>query len=66
MKLAKTVIVLAIAVILLVAVVVGMGAVILEMKQGHDGVTAIKTGFTAVGTTVVIGCALLGAIAVMR
>ncbi|MEV0331908.1 hypothetical protein [Nocardia sp. NPDC050717] len=66
MKLAKTVMVLSIAVILLVAAVFGLGTVILEMRQGHDIVTAVQAGFTAAGTTVLIGCAVLGTIAVLR
>lgn len=65
MKLAKSVIILAISVILLIAAVVGMGAIILEMRQGHDSVTAIKAGCAAAGTAVLVGCALLGAIAMM-
>lgn len=65
MRLSKPVVVLAVAVIVLFAIVIGMGAAILELGQRHDVIAAVETGFAAAGSAVLVGCALVGVIAIM-
>jgi hypothetical protein len=65
MNLPASVIALVICTIVAFAIICGLGAVILHMKKGSDGVTAILYGFAAAAAAVTVGCALMGVIAVM-
>ncbi|MGW6730224.1 hypothetical protein ACWF9G_30360 [Nocardia sp. NPDC055029] len=65
MNLSVPVIVLVVCLIAAGAIICGLGAVVLAQKKGQDGATAIIAGFAAAGVAVLIGCALMGAIADM-